>query len=153
MRKHLRQFALLMGTMLISLAPAGYPEQSAHNTTPQEPTASACANSPHQSFVGTYRGLIGYQAEARQDPVMNELFLDQDCSLSGWYRFDEKTGPVSGTFYPIQVIDGKTLKGFWNDSYGKGSWQVTFSNDFRSFEGTWGSEESDDIQGTWSGKR
>lgn len=146
---------LLTGLFLMNLCSVGFSEGS---TKPVAAIKSAtCAQSADyktvQAFVGLYKGTITYTGQTDHYPVVNELFLNPECKLSGRYQYKDGETLVDGTFYPISLIDAQTLEANWNDQYGKGKWKAIFSPDHKSFDGTWGNEEDAASEGTWSGKR
>lgn len=65
----------------------------------------------------------------------NELTLHINGNrVSGTYKY--KDGRVEGT------LNGHTLTGTWSQSNGKGRLQFVFSDDFSSFQGKWGYNDS-----------
>lgn len=65
----------------------------------------------------------------------NELTLHINGNrVTGTYKY--KNGRVEGT------LNGQTLTGTWTQSNGKGRLQFVFSDDFSSFQGKWGYNDS-----------
>ncbi len=59
---------------------------------------------------------------------------------------------VPGKLSKCRAIQIRVMSCIWNDKYGTGELEVTFSEDFSSFNGYWGEEFSQPVY-RWSGAR
>jgi hypothetical protein len=73
-------------------------------------------------------------------------------SLEGSYTMDEQGEVVPGTLSQCQAMQVRMMRCVWNDKYGTGNLEVTFSENFSSFNGYWGEESSESVF-RWSGSR
>ena len=98
----------------------------------------------------TYCGTL-LSGTAATDVVTTVQFKGQ-TDLVGTYRFLENGKPVVGTLVAKDVINIHQVVLLWTDKYGEGSLAVSFSEDFDSFDGKWGSG-NDVPTKTWQGKK
>lgn len=75
-----------------------------------------------------------------------------DGSLGGNYTMNELREVVPGTLSQCQAIQLLVMRCIWNDRYGTGNLEVTFSENFSSFVGYWGDDRSEPSF-RWSGER
>lgn len=75
-----------------------------------------------------------------------------DGSLEGSYTMNERGKSVPGTLSQCQTKQILVMRCRWNDKYGTGDLEITFSENFSSFNGYWG-EESSEPAFRWSGSR
>jgi hypothetical protein len=83
---------------------------------------------------------------------ITEFKKSSDGSLGGGYTMNEEQGTVPGTLSQCQVMQLRVMRCVWNDKYGTGNLEVTFSEDFASFNGYWGEGEPDSSL-QWRGSR
>lgn len=99
-----------------------------------------------EAIVGVYRGEAANGGNL--DPVTT-TFRIAGRRLTGEYVIDDESGAFHGTISNAFFEDG-VLKVEWTDRDGEGYAELTFTNDFRSFDGFWSSYESPD-QNPWTG--
>jgi hypothetical protein len=75
-----------------------------------------------------------------------------DGSLGGSYTINEQGGVALGTLSQCQAMQVRVIRCAWIDKYGTGNLEVTFSENFSSFNGYWG-EGSSEPTFRWSGSR
>ena len=102
-----------------------------------------------EAIVGTYRGeaLNG----SNLDPVTTTFRLASGGRLVGEYVIEDELGTFNGTISNAFFENG-TLFIEWTDRDGEGYAELTFSSDFRRFDGFWGSLDSEN-QNPWNGRR
>ena len=98
----------------------------------------------------TYCGTL-LSGRATTDVVTTVQFKGQ-TDLVGTYKFLENGKPVDGTLVTKDVINIHQVVLLWTDKYGEGSLAVSFSDDFDSFDGKWGSG-SEVPTHPWQGKK
>jgi len=81
-----------------------------------------------------------------------EFRKTSDGSLGGRYTMNEQGGVVPGTLSQCQAMQVRVMRCVWSDKYGTGNLEVTFSEDFSSFNGYWGEASSEPVF-PWSGSR
>ncbi len=81
-----------------------------------------------------------------------EFRKTREGSLEGSYTMDEQGKVVLGTLSQCQAIQVRVMRCVWNDKYGTGNLEVTFSENFSSFNGYWGEQSSEPVF-RWSGSR
>ncbi|NMF57221.1 hypothetical protein [Pseudanabaena yagii] len=81
-----------------------------------------------------------------------EFRKTREDSLEGSYTMDEQGKVVFGTLSQCQVMQVRVMRCVWNDKYGTGNLEVTFSENFSSFNGYWGEIGSEPVF-RWSGSR
>lgn len=102
-------------------------------------------------FAGTYSGLVLNGAEL--EPITTTLRLAAGGRLTGEYVIDDdeegvKPGTVSN-FY-LEAPGVLTLE--WTDKDGEGHARLEFTDDYRRFEGFWGTHETAAVN-PWNGTR
>lgn len=102
-----------------------------------------------EAIAGTYHGEALNGSDL--DPVTTTFRLGSGGRLVGEYVLEDETGTFHGTISNAFFEDG-TLFIEWTDRDGEGYAELTFSSDFRSFDGFWGSLDSEN-QNPWSGRR
>lgn len=110
--------------------------QSANNWLEQ-------ASGSYQSRIFSTGSLISGTTEFRQA---------RDGTLAGSYTMNEPGKSVPGTLSECQATQIRVVTCIWNDQYGSGNLEVTFSEDFSSFNGYWGEESTEPVF-RWSGLR
>lgn len=76
----------------------------------------------------------------------------RDGAIEGRYTMNEQGKLTPGTLSQCQTIEVRVLRCAWNDKYGTGSLEVTFSEDFSGFNGYWG-EQNEEPAFRWDGSR
>ena len=110
----------------------------------QEPPAEFAA------IVGTYQGEALNGGDL--DPVTTTFRLASGGRLTGTYVIqDEDRGAFEGTISNAFYEDG-VLAVEWTDRDGEGFAELTFSSDFRRFDGFWRSLDSPS-ENPWNGVR
>lgn len=97
----------------------------------------------YQSRILSAGGLVSGTTEFRKT---------REDSLEGSYSMDEQGKVVFGTLSQCQVMQVRVMRCIWNDKYGTGNLEVTFSENFSSFNGYWGEQSSEPVF-RWSGSR
>lgn len=100
-------------------------------------------------IAGTYRGEALNGSDL--DPVTTIFRLGSGCRLVGEYEIEDELGTFQGTISNAYFENG-TLYIEWTDRDGEGYAELTFSSDFRSFDGFWGSLDSPN-RNPWNGVR
>jgi hypothetical protein len=98
----------------------------------------------------TYCGTL-LSGTAITDVVTTVQFKGQ-TDLAGTYKFLENGKPIGGTLVTKDVINNHQVVLLWTDKYGEGSLAVSFSEDFDSFDGKWGTG-SEAPTNPWQGKK
>ena len=110
--------------------------------------------SAHQGYSDentvTYCGTL-LSGSAPTDVVTTVQFKGE-ADLAGTYKFLEDGKPVSGTLVTKDALNDHQAVLLWTDKYGEGSLAVSFSEDFDSFDGKWGTG-SDEPTYSWQGKK
>jgi hypothetical protein len=101
------------------------------------------ASGSYQSRIFSVGSLISGTTEFRQA---------RDGTLAGSYTMNELGKSVPGTLSECQATQIRVINCIWNDQYGSGNLEVTFSEDFSSFNGYWGEESAEPVF-RWSGLR
>lgn len=81
-----------------------------------------------------------------------EFRKTREGSLEGSYTMDEQGKVVLGTLSQCQAMQVRVMRCIWSDKYGTGNLEVTFSENFSSFNGYWGEQRSEPVF-RWSGSR
>lgn len=102
-----------------------------------------------EAIAGTYRGEALNGADL--DPVTTIFRLAPGGRLVGEYEIEDELGTFQGTISNAYFANG-TLFIEWTDRDGEGYAELTFSSDFRSFDGFWGSLDSAN-ENPWNGVR
>ena len=108
------------------------------------------SNSWVEDALGSYQSQIlngGTLASGK-----TEFRKNSDRSLGGIYTMNEGGEIVPGSLSKCRAIQIRVMSCIWNDKYGTGELEVTFSEDFSSFNGYWGEEFSEPVY-RWSGTR
>ena len=103
-----------------------------------------------EQSIGNYRSQI-WNADNLVSGT-TEFRKTGDGSLVGSYTINEQGGVVLGTLSQCQAMQVRVMRCLWNDKYGTGNLEVTFSENFSSFNGYWGDESSEPTF-RWSGSR
>jgi hypothetical protein len=102
------------------------------------------------------QALGSYQSQILNAGILasgkTEFRKNSNGSLVGIYTMNEEGGIVQGKLSKCRAIKIQVMRCIWNDKYGTGELEVTFSEDFSSFNGYWGVEISEPIY-RWSGAR
>ncbi len=85
-------------------------------------------------------------------PGTTEFRKTGSSSIEGRYTMNEQGKSVPGSLAQCQAIQVRVMRCVWNDKYGTGNLEVTFSEDFSIFNGYWG-EGSSEPGFRWSGSR
>ena len=72
--------------------------------------------------------------------------------LEGSYTMDEQREVVPGTLSQCKAMQVRVMRCVWNDKYGTGNLEVTFSENFSGFNGYWGEGSLEPVF-RWSGSR
>lgn len=111
------------------------------------------AQSPNRWFrevVGSYQSQI-WSGDSVV-PGTTEFILTDTNSLIGSYELEDQGSSALGVLSQCQEVQTRTIRCSWNDKYGSGDFEVTFSEDFSSFNGHW-SPEGIKERFTWNGSR
>jgi hypothetical protein len=102
------------------------------------------------------KALGNYQSQIWSGGIVlsgtTEFKKNSDGSLGGRYTMNEEQGTVPGELSQCQAMQLRVMRCVWNDKYGTGNLEVTFSEDFASFKGYWGQGEPDSSL-QWNGSR
>ncbi|HEY0963568.1 MAG TPA: hypothetical protein VGE69_14550 [Pseudomonadales bacterium] len=102
-----------------------------------------------EAIAGVYHGEALNGADL--DPVTTTFRLASGGRLVGEYVIDDELGTFHGTISNAFFEDG-VLFVEWTDRDGEGYAELTFSSDFRRFDGFWGALDSDN-ENPWTGIR
>lgn len=113
---------------------------------------AAVAANPIAHAGGGQRGVMNVAA------VWATTWGSEVCTLTLQQSGTQVTGQYVTTGAPPGAVDGtmegNVLTGTWTDAGGSiGGMRLSFSEDGRSFVGTWGSGGSYDDGGDWNGRR
>lgn len=97
--------------------------------------------------VGSYPGQIW--SAGTLIPAETEFLLDHDNSLIASYRMQ---GQGLGVLSQCRAVKMLVARCIWNDRYGSGDLEVTFSENFSSFKGYWTPKGLTEKL-PWNGKR
>jgi hypothetical protein len=136
-RRMLKDRALLVRAVLVLMALPG--ASITHAQVPPE----------LEAIVGVYRGEALNGSDL--DPVTTTFRLGSGGRLVGEYVIEDELGTFHGTISNAYFENG-TLYVEWTDRDGEGYAELGFSNDFRSFDGFWGSLDSQN-ENPWTGVR
>ncbi|MBD1912941.1 MULTISPECIES: hypothetical protein [unclassified Leptolyngbya] len=103
-----------------------------------------------EQTLGRYEGQIWAAGDLL--PATTEFREAEDGSLEGSYTMNELGEMVPGTLSQCEAVQVRVMHCVWNDVYGTGNLEVTFSEDFSSFNGYWG-EENSKPEFPWNGSR
>jgi hypothetical protein len=81
-----------------------------------------------------------------------EFQATEDGAVAGSYTMNEFGTVVPGTLSECEAIQPRVMRCIWNDEYGTGIFEATFSEDFSSFDGYWGADNSKP-EFLWRGSR
>lgn len=85
-------------------------------------------------------------------PATTEFIQSTDGSLRGRYILFEPGKSVPGVLSDCQAVAVEMLRCGWQDQYGTGVLEVSFSGDFSQFNGFWGTDNEEPWL-RWSGSR
>lgn len=100
-----------------------------------------------EAIVGTYRGEALNGGD--MDPVTTTFRISGGRLTGGYVVEDEGGSRFEGTISNAFFEDG-VLQVEWTDRDGEGFAELTFSSDFRRFEGFWGSLDTPN-ENPWNG--
>ncbi|MEP3232204.1 MAG: hypothetical protein ABJO30_05200 [Hyphomicrobiales bacterium] len=86
-----------------------------------------------ENIVGTYNGVITSGRETAGTTIFS---LSNAREISGVYKFKYDGGIETGELTNCQLTN-LNLYCIWHDRFGSGDFNVTFSDDFSSFDGKW----------------
>ena len=119
--------------------------------------AVSCSTSSHHSkkapdwtqhIIGTYAGEVWSSDETV--PVRTTFRITEQGSLSGTYQLTGANSMVKGIFVQFKEEGSHNLACTWQDPYGKGTLALTFSEDYKRFDGIWVFEEPEG-EHPWTG--
>jgi hypothetical protein len=107
-------------------------------------------NAPHwaQHIIGKYAGEVRSSDELM--PVETTFQIDERGLLSGTYRITGANSLVNGVLVQFKEEGPHSLMSKWQDPYGKGTLLLTFSGDYKRFDGVWTFEEPEG-EHPWTG--
>ncbi|MBD2460482.1 hypothetical protein H6G89_05435 [Oscillatoria sp. FACHB-1407] len=100
--------------------------------------------------IGTYESRIWNGGEII--PATTEFIQATDGSLRGRYTMVEPSGSVPGLLSNCQMAEVQTIRCDWQDKYGTGVLEASFTEDFSRFNGYWGTDDEEPWL-RWSGTR
>jgi hypothetical protein len=109
------------------------------------PTALTAADGPN----GRYCGALQFRTEMVETETT--FFPAAGKPISGTYLFRDITVMEPGTLRESAVGTGLDRTFIWHDKYGEGRLALTFSPDYESFTGKWGSMS--EVRFPWHGSR
>ena len=87
-------------------------------------------------------------------PGITTFAVDDDGAITGTYELDERGTTVKGELSDFRVTGPGQLACRWKDKSGVGDFTVTFSEDFKSFEGLWSNDADEKkTKHGWGGKK
>lgn len=117
-----------------------------HTTEADAQSSEAWMN----QVLGSYQSQI-MGADELLDGVTKFRQTD-DGTLAGYYTMNEQGVIVPGALSQCQAVQTRVMRCIWNDKYGTGDLEVSFSEDFSKFEGRWGDKGSEPTY-EWNGAR
>lgn len=103
----------------------------------------------YNRIEGIYTGTLF--ASGYDMPVETTFYL-QDGVLHGEYIMNEKGTMTPGQLTRITFSGSSTIECIWEDKYGEGPASFTFSEDYSSFTGFWGTDNGVDRYIWWGAK-
>jgi hypothetical protein len=103
------------------------------------PTAPA-RNLSTAKIFGSYQSQIWSGGSFNSGTT--EFVTARDGSVSGRYTMNEPTGAATGTLSQCKPMKSRVMQCVWIDRYGTGNLEMTFSENFTSFVGYWGTDRS-----------
>ncbi|MDX2212524.1 MAG: hypothetical protein SFY66_04465 [Oculatellaceae cyanobacterium bins.114] len=100
--------------------------------------------------IGSYQSRIWSGSSVI--PSTTEFIRSTDGSVRGRYTMVEADGSVPGLLLNCQTVETETLRCDWQDKYGTGTFEASFSGDFSRFNGYWGTGDEEPWL-RWSGLR
>ncbi len=79
-------------------------------------------------------------------PMWTQFYVYPDGSFVG--RYSESQGSCDGQLTNAKVISPQVVSFNWRDNYGKGLLMLSFSNDYKSFNGYWNFSECNGLGGS-----
>ena len=104
-----------------------------------------------QDVVGTYVGQL-WSDGVYQDATTT-FYLGPDGVLLGTYSFTYNKQTYDGVLIKPQVSQDGDVTFIWEDAFGFGVLNITFSPDFQQFAGTWSTLDDGADAFPWFGKR
>ncbi len=104
-----------------------------------------------QNIVGTYVGQL-WSDGVYQDATTT-FHLDPDGELLGTYSFTYDKQIYDGVLIKPQISQDGDVTFIWEDTFGFGVLNITFSPDFQQFAGTWSTLDDGADAFPWFGKR
>jgi hypothetical protein len=132
---------LVFSSLATSLLLAGVCHLNASAQSSTDWLEQALGN--YQSQIWSADSLVSGTTEFRKT---------SDGSIEGSYMMNEQEEVVPGTLSQCQTMQVRVMRCVWNDKYGIGNLEVTFSENFSSFDGYWGRESSEPAS-PWNGSR
>ena len=102
-----------------------------------------------QNIIGTYKGEIW--SNGGNTIGVTRFYTDNYGSLAGSYNFGNENGSLDSCV-KTKTANINQLTCQWNDEYGSGPLEISFSNNFAKFEGEWTANGDDGIY-VWNGAR
>jgi hypothetical protein len=92
---------------------------------------------PPRSHVGNYLGHI--QSSNELLPIVTTFFEKDDkvATSAGRYSMNEARSAVRGKLYNCKSRVTSVLSCYWQDQYGSGGVDFTFSDDYKHFDAQW----------------
>jgi len=92
---------------------------------------------PPRSYAGNYLGHI--QSSNELLPIITTFFESNDkvATSAGSYSMNEAKVAVRGNLLNCKSRASSVLSCYWQDKYGSGAVEFTFSDDYKHFEGLW----------------
>jgi hypothetical protein len=101
-------------------------------------------------YAGTYEGLV--LNGPGLEPITTILRLASGGRLVGEYVINSAEGDKPGTVSNVYLEAPGTLTLEWTDKDGEGFARLEFASDYRSFNGGWGTYDTE-ADNPWNGRR
>jgi hypothetical protein len=98
------------------------------------------------------------QAELSDDAILTYFNRTPNGQLVGWYQVDQNGTTYTGTLSQGQEevmasSDAHFYHFKWRDQFGSGDADFVFSPDYKTFDGSWSSDQNTEWFSSWSGSR
>ena len=100
--------------------------------------------------VGSYKGQIS--SGGNLVSATTEFILSDTGALIGSYGMSEASGLTLGTLTQCRALEMRLVRCIWHDRYGTGDLEISFSDTFNSFNGTWGTPNATE-RSPWKGSK
>lgn len=99
-------------------------------------------------LVGTYSGEVLNGTDL--DPILTTFEIDNEGNFVGEHVLGEDDRLITGTLSDFNIEGQYTMSMTWSDIYGEGTLRILFSENYSSFMGFFGNEDTY-VAAPWNG--